>query len=218
MNTRAAHRGRTHPPQRSSGVSDWLDGYVAKRFGQESVLGSYLDPLADKAVIICTVGALGWTSALSPLMVGVLVGRDALLLAGGFLHRYACRRHIAPSVHAAAAAARSTTVPTVSARSASSLSQARACRARVLGWQSSARDFFRTAPVPGKVAAPRIKPILVSKANTVLQFALVGAVVGHHALAWPSAEVADALAVATAGTTIASGLQYWRMYAQGELM
>lgn len=75
------------------GLSDWLDGYVAKRYKQESVLGSYLDPLADKAVIICTVAALGWTGALSPLMVGVLVGRDALLLAGGFLHR--CASHLA---------------------------------------------------------------------------------------------------------------------------
>lgn len=80
------------------------------------------------------------------------------------------------------------------------------------------RDFFRTAPLPGKLAAPCIKPIMVSKVNTVLQFALVGAVIGQRALAWPSAEVADALAAATAATTIASGLQYWRMYARGDLM
>jgi cardiolipin synthase (CMP-forming) len=68
-------------------VSDWLDGYVAKRFCQESVLGSYLDPLADKAVIVCTVGALGWVEALSPAMVAILVGRDVLLVSGAFARR-----------------------------------------------------------------------------------------------------------------------------------
>lgn len=34
--------------------------FVAKRYGQSSVLGSYLDPLADKALIGCVVGALGY--------------------------------------------------------------------------------------------------------------------------------------------------------------
>ena len=42
-----------------AGWSDWLDGYVARRFNQQSVIGSYLDPLADKALICCVVGALG---------------------------------------------------------------------------------------------------------------------------------------------------------------
>ena len=34
--------------------------YVAKRYNQSSVLGSYLDPLADKVLIGCVVGALGY--------------------------------------------------------------------------------------------------------------------------------------------------------------
>jgi phosphatidylglycerophosphate synthase len=37
-----------------AGVSDWADGYVAKSYDFQSVLGSYLDPLADKAVIVAT--------------------------------------------------------------------------------------------------------------------------------------------------------------------
>ena len=41
-----------------AGVSDWADGYAAKHWGQSSVLGSYLDPLADKVLVGCTVGAL----------------------------------------------------------------------------------------------------------------------------------------------------------------
>ena len=41
-----------------AGASDWLDGYVARQWKQSSVLGSYLDPVADKVLICCTVGAL----------------------------------------------------------------------------------------------------------------------------------------------------------------
>lgn len=41
-----------------AGASDWADGYAAKHWGQSSVLGSYLDPLADKVLVCCTVGAL----------------------------------------------------------------------------------------------------------------------------------------------------------------
>ena len=43
-----------------AGVSDWADGYVAKRWGQASVVGSYLDPAADKVLIGCTVAALAY--------------------------------------------------------------------------------------------------------------------------------------------------------------
>jgi len=43
-----------------AGLSDWLDGYVARRFNQQSKLGSYLDPIADKVLLGCVVGALGF--------------------------------------------------------------------------------------------------------------------------------------------------------------
>jgi cardiolipin synthase (CMP-forming) len=70
-----------------AGFSDWLDGFLAKRYHQESVLGSYLDPLADKAVVFFVVGALGWVGILSPPVVGVLIGRDLLLVLGSLIHR-----------------------------------------------------------------------------------------------------------------------------------
>jgi hypothetical protein len=45
----------------AAGASDWLDGYFARRSGTVSVLGSYLDPLADKVLIVSVVGALGYS-------------------------------------------------------------------------------------------------------------------------------------------------------------
>ena len=44
-----------------SGATDWADGWAARRFNQPSVVGSYLDPLADKVLICSVVGALGWS-------------------------------------------------------------------------------------------------------------------------------------------------------------
>ena len=49
-----------------AGISDWADGYAAKHWGQSSVLGSYLDPLADKVLVCCTVGALAAEVCLPP--------------------------------------------------------------------------------------------------------------------------------------------------------
>lgn len=74
---------------RHAGLSDWADGFVAKSFEQNSVLGSYLDPLADKVLIAFVIGALGAKGILSPTVVGVIVSRDLLLVAGGFYHRCA---------------------------------------------------------------------------------------------------------------------------------
>lgn len=56
-----------------AGISDWADGYAAKRWGQSSVLGSYLDPLADKVLVGCTVGALAAEVCLAPPL-GLLSG------------------------------------------------------------------------------------------------------------------------------------------------
>ncbi len=39
----------------AAGVSDAIDGYIAKQMGQATVLGSYLDPLADKALLLAFI-------------------------------------------------------------------------------------------------------------------------------------------------------------------
>ena len=42
-----------------AGISDAVDGYLAKRFGMATELGAYLDPLADKAMLVSIYIALG---------------------------------------------------------------------------------------------------------------------------------------------------------------
>jgi cardiolipin synthase len=68
-------------------VTDWLDGYVARKQGLTSALGSYLDPLADKILIGCVVGALAAKALIPTWVAAVVIGRDVALVSGGFLMR-----------------------------------------------------------------------------------------------------------------------------------
>lgn len=65
-----------------AGVSDALDGYIAKRFHYESRLGSILDPLADKLLLVATYLVLAWLGLLPWWLTGAVVARDLLILVG----------------------------------------------------------------------------------------------------------------------------------------
>lgn len=67
-----------------AGISDAADGYIAKRTGQISNLGSYLDPLADKALLVGVYLTLGHQGRIDELVVVVVVFRD-LMIVGGVL-------------------------------------------------------------------------------------------------------------------------------------
>ena len=68
-----------------AGVSDAIDGFLAKRFGMTSEFGSYLDPLADKALIVSIYVALGITGALPGWLVILVVSRDIMIVAAVIL-------------------------------------------------------------------------------------------------------------------------------------
>lgn len=65
-----------------AGVSDAVDGFLAKRYGWSTELGAYLDPLADKMLIVSIFVALGVKSALPSWLVIAVVSRDILIVAG----------------------------------------------------------------------------------------------------------------------------------------
>jgi cardiolipin synthase (CMP-forming) len=67
-----------------AGLSDAVDGYVAKRFNQRSELGALLDPIADKTLIVSVFITLGIAGHLPNWLVIMVVFRD-LLIVGGFM-------------------------------------------------------------------------------------------------------------------------------------
>ena len=65
-----------------AGVTDGLDGLLAKRFGWESRVGALLDPVADKLLLSGTYLGLWWSAQLPTLVLLVVIGRDLVILAG----------------------------------------------------------------------------------------------------------------------------------------
>ena len=63
------------------GVTDFLDGYVARRFHQVSTLGKVLDPTADRLVLATGVIAITVFGAVPPWLAGVVLGREAAVSA-----------------------------------------------------------------------------------------------------------------------------------------
>lgn len=62
-----------------SGVTDWLDGYLARRLGQTSRLGEVLDPVADRLYILAVVVGLACRGIIPWWVAVVLPARDAFL-------------------------------------------------------------------------------------------------------------------------------------------
>jgi len=64
-----------------SGVTDYLDGKIARAFGLESRIGALLDPLADRLYILTTLLGLAWRDVIPWWLVGVLLGREVFIAA-----------------------------------------------------------------------------------------------------------------------------------------
>jgi cardiolipin synthase len=68
-----------------AGASDAVDGYLAKAFGKTTTLGSYLDPIADKALVVAVYVTLGVQGEIPSWLVILVVFRDALIVGGVLL-------------------------------------------------------------------------------------------------------------------------------------
>src|SRR6202043_2065158 len=64
----------------AAGISDAVDGFLAKRFEMTTELGAYLDPLADKAMLVSIYIALGIIEALPRWLVILVVSRDIMIV------------------------------------------------------------------------------------------------------------------------------------------
>lgn len=68
----------------AAGISDAVDGFIAKRFHQRTTIGALMDPLADKALLVSVYVTLGIAGHLPNWLVILVVFRD-ILIVGGFL-------------------------------------------------------------------------------------------------------------------------------------
>ena len=64
-----------------AGATDAIDGYLAKRHGWTTELGAYLDPLADKLLLVSSFVTLGLRALLPAWLVILVVSRDVMIVA-----------------------------------------------------------------------------------------------------------------------------------------
>ncbi|MBX9697720.1 MAG: CDP-alcohol phosphatidyltransferase family protein [Alphaproteobacteria bacterium] len=69
----------------AAGISDILDGLLARAFREQSIIGSYLDPIADKVLLMGVFVTLGTQSLLPLWLIIMILFRDLLILGGVLL-------------------------------------------------------------------------------------------------------------------------------------
>ena len=81
-----------------AGLTDALDGFLAKRFRWQSWLGGVLDPIADKLMLVACFVTLGLVGAHPDWLTGLVVGRDVVIVAGAVAwHNLIGRIHAQPT-------------------------------------------------------------------------------------------------------------------------
>jgi len=76
-----------------AGISDAVDGWIAKTFDLRTELGAYLDPLADKALIVSIYVALAIVAVLPATLVILVVARDMMII-GAFMISLVMRKPV----------------------------------------------------------------------------------------------------------------------------
>lgn len=82
-----------------AGVTDWLDGFTARKLGVTGKLGVVLDPLADKTLLVTLFLALGVLRLVPWWMLALAIGRDLVIVVGSLLLRiFRNRRRFIPTI------------------------------------------------------------------------------------------------------------------------
>ena len=82
----------------AAAISDAVDGFLAKRFGMKTELGAYLDPLADKVLIVSIYVTLGITGII-PLWIVILVVSRDFMIVGAIILSWLMDRPVAIRPH-----------------------------------------------------------------------------------------------------------------------
>jgi cardiolipin synthase (CMP-forming) len=64
-----------------AGITDWLDGYLARRLNQMSAFGAFLDPVADKLIVVSALVVLLYLQRVDMLVALIIIGREIAISA-----------------------------------------------------------------------------------------------------------------------------------------
>ena len=71
-----------------AGVSDGVDGFLARHYGWQTRLGAILDPIGDKLLLVSVFIVLGWLGYLPVLLVVLVIARDIIIVSGAVLYHF----------------------------------------------------------------------------------------------------------------------------------
>ncbi len=71
-----------------AGLSDGLDGFLAKRFNWRTRLGGLLDPLADKLLLVSVFLSLAWLGVAPLWLAVVVIARDLVIVSGALAYEH----------------------------------------------------------------------------------------------------------------------------------
>jgi cardiolipin synthase (CMP-forming) len=71
----------------AAGVTDWFDGFAARRLGTTGQIGVVLDPIADKVMLVTLFVALTVVGLLPGWLLVLVLGRDLVIVIGAFVLR-----------------------------------------------------------------------------------------------------------------------------------
>lgn len=82
-----------------AGLSDGVDGFLARQFNWKSRFGAIADPLADKLLLITAYVMLMWTNQLPLWLLLLILGRDLFIVIGALLYHYLVSHYeVKPSI------------------------------------------------------------------------------------------------------------------------
>ena len=145
-------------------ISDYADGYLAKNCNMKTILGSYLDPLADKFFVNTLAVSLWYVQCLPTYTISIWLGKDVILIMGTGWYLYQTRG----SVNFISLST-TTTTPTAAAGKDNTAIDDDAL-------DSTERLSPSTAAASTKIDSPnlQVQPTIIGKVNTALQFITLG--------------------------------------------
>lgn len=82
-----------------AGLSDGVDGFLARQFNWKSRFGAIADPLADKLLLMTAYVVLAWTAQIPVWLTIVILSRDLVIVAGALIYHYFISHYdIKPSI------------------------------------------------------------------------------------------------------------------------
>lgn len=80
-----------------AGITDVLDGYIARRFHMSTKLGTVLDPLADKLMLIAALGCLTYSGLIPSWVLYVVLLKDLAMIIGAAVMYFGRIKRVIPS-------------------------------------------------------------------------------------------------------------------------